>query len=243
LKVGTKVSEYCSNYYCRIPENLAFFISDDDNESRIEAVCAMRKKYLSHEKFKFEKKSFERLNLTFKHIFLPSQMKCIRVHNNSARSLDDIFIERVFEWEVIALSYDTPKDVDLLRDPAIVLQSFNLKIVLKRLTLRDSSSLIKFPFDLDPIAWYVNLNLLARSNASGVFFDEDLKVERRFEINILGLGMPDTHDKYIIITDTRELEGISCYREPFMSFHMYSSPFVINLWISIALAIIVLSVC
>jgi len=133
----------------------------------------------------------------------------------------------------------------LLRDPAFLLEIYNLKLVLQRLAPRDLNrrGLPDFPFDPDPVRWYIYLNLLAHSNSTGTFNKLDPKLAPRFELNILGLFMHKGKSYLdMIVTETRELEGITCYRKPFMSFHMYSSPFVLDLWVLIVLGIIVLSI-
>jgi len=148
------------------------------------------KKYLFHDKFKFEKKSFDGLNLKLKEKFLRAQMKCRQIQDNSERSLDDIFTERVYEWEVPAFLKLRPDDLDLLGKPVDMLKSFNHKIFLKRLTLHDPN--MPRPgvdsFDINPVTWYFVLNLLARSNASGVTSKGSMaEVDHRFKINIYGM--------------------------------------------------------
>jgi len=240
LRFGPQVSEFCSNYYCHIPDNMAFFIQNYYH-SRVKRVCTMRKKYLRDHKFKFETKYLQKRKLKFKKKFLRSQMECERIQNK-AISLDDIFTERVYSWEVRGLIH--PGSEDILETPAKALANFNLKMVLKRLTLRNLNYFLnpEFPWDQNPVRWYINLNLLALSNASGIVHDDDTEVAGRFRIVVQRMYIRRTESSYnMIITDSADLEGITCYHEPFISFHMYSSPFVINLWISIVLGVISVS--
>jgi len=197
------IASVCLIEYCQIPDNLAFMIQDDFH-SRIERVCTTRETFLTHAKFKLDMESLRRLEDKFNKKYLRSQMECIQIQN-SARSLDEIFTQRVHEWEVFAIIH--PRDADWLRDPAKVLESFNLRMVLKRLTLRDVNSfrIPKVLFDYDPVSWYFYLNLLARSNASGVISKgSKAKVDHRFKINIVGLAIEDKLDLDMIIIDKRE---------------------------------------
>jgi len=94
--LDTLITIICRIEHCHIPDNLAFMIQDD-SLSKIEYVCTMREKYLTHTKFKFDKKSIQRVEAKFKNKYLLSQMKCIQIQNDSARSLEDIFTQRVNE--------------------------------------------------------------------------------------------------------------------------------------------------
>jgi len=216
--------QMCSLVYCSFPNNLAFLIQDSYN-SRIENVCSMSNELITVIGVKFEGS------------YLKADMSCIQIQTK-VFSLDDIFTERVGLWHVLG-SRNLYQDYNvLLKTPVNALENFNLKIFLRRLAMRNLDAFDNdFPWDIDPVMWYINLNLLVRSNVSGVAQKDTKFVILKF----VHIDLNDRERSDILVTSTNELEGITCYHEPLMSFHMYSSPFMINLWISIVLTIIFVS--
>jgi len=228
LKMGNEGYILC-NDFCRFPDNLAFFIQGNSRSSKITKMCVLYQHILTMSAFRYQsEKPHYNFQLQMAHLRIP----------NALRSLDDIFMDYIDIWVVAALINIGPDYDFLLQTPAEELENFNLKILLRRLALRDIDKIFNYEFvwDSDPVNWYINLNLLARSNASGtVLRDTRFRIVEEFNLKNTELNND------IVVTRTTELEGITCYREPLLSFHMYSSPFVINLWISLVLGIIFVS--
>jgi len=85
------------------------------------------------------------------------------------------------------------------------------------------------------------LHLLALSNATGTVTGYEIrpKFMIREEPRMYNYSV-QFYD--FQVTGTVDLEAITCYTQPLLSFHIYSSPFLFNLWISISLVVLFLSV-
>jgi len=231
LAIASKASLLCVTTWCGFPDNLIFFIHGSYH-STINTMCVMPKSFLLRSLYKFGKDDFD----------LPNRMKCMPIQN-TAKRLDDLFTERVNLWETHTLLH--PSDNHLLSNPAKALQQFDLKVLLRRLRISNVSVFIRpeFPWDLELIPWYIILHLLALSNTTGT----RNRYEDRVKFMLCnGPLMSETADKLsrvdFQITGTMEMEAITCYTQPLLSFHIYSSPFLFNLWISISLVVVFLSV-
>jgi len=226
LSIGFKASLLCVED-CAFQNNLVFLIKDDQYFTIVSTMCTMPKRFLFNKYFSIGKEDLD----------LPSRMRCRRIENR-VNTLDDLFTERIYEWKIDPILLHL-SDSHLLSNPAKILQRFNLKVLLRRLTRREYTLTLhsKFPWDGDLLSWYIILHLLALSNSTGTTIADIY----RFEI-CNGPLMKVYRSSEFLVTGTTKLEAITCYTQPLLSFHIYSSPFLFNLWISISLVVVFLSV-
>jgi len=230
LSIGSKASLLCVKF-CSYRENLMFLIKEDFHSPVISTMCVLSKHFSLGKEFRVGKEGLD----------LQTQMKCMPIQN-TVNSLDNLFLERVDVWTLRALLH--PNDNHLLSNPAKALQQFSLKVLLQRLRIRNGTVFtgLNFPWDADLVSWYIILHLLSLSNSSGT--KQSLKRETFtvFKEEFMTAYDGSLNYFHYRVTGSTEYEAITCYTQPLLSFHIYSSPFLFNLWISISLVVVFLSV-
>jgi len=180
---------------------------------------------------------------------LTKQIKCTKIYNYAISGLDNIFNDRVTKWKVIeTLPLDNQ---DAFSNPVKALPDFDITHVLKQMQTKaglPTVSTSKYTDVVDIAYIHLVLNILALENTTGLvtkFHELSDRNENYDDFRMGEFSYPHAEMVFYSydwkMTDSTELEALTCFTQPVLSIRMYSNPFSAYLWLSLLITIVVLS--